>query len=231
MTPTLVLLVVAAYLAGSIPSAYLAVKWARGIDIRRHGTGNVGASNVLKLTNKRLAIAVTVVDIGKGALMVWLAQLAGLGAAAQATVGVVAIIGHNWPVFLRFHGGRGIFTSLGVITVQVPLIGLIMLVGPYLFFAPVRQLALGTFLFLFSLPFLSWFLSQPLGVEERLPITLGFIALSLVAFFRRLIVPRTELSQSVSPVRLYINRLLFDRDISDRKAWINRQPTGQERKD
>jgi glycerol-3-phosphate acyltransferase PlsY len=230
VTPTLVLLVVAAYLAGSIPSAYLAVKWARGIDIRRHGTGNVGAANVLKLTNKWLAIAVTVADIGKGALMVWLAQLAGLGAAGQAAVGVVAIIGHNWPVFLNFRGGRGIFTSLGVITVQAPLIGLIMLVGPYLF-APVRQLALGVFLLLFSLPFLSWFLSQPLGVEERLPITLGFIALSLVAFFRRLVVPRTELSQSISPVRLYINRLLFDRDISDRKAWINRKPTGQERKD
>ena len=230
MTPTLVLLVVAAYLAGSIPFAYLAVKWARGIDIRRHGTGNVGAANVLKLTSKRLAIAVTVADIGKGALMVWLAQLAGLGAAGQATVAVVAVIGHNWPVFLRFHGGRGIFTSLGVITVQVPLIGLIMLVGPYLF-APIRQVALGVFLFLFSLPFLSWFLSQPLGVEERLPITLGFIALSLVAFFRRLMVPRTELSQSISPVRLYINRLLFDRDISDRKAWINRQPARQERKD
>jgi glycerol-3-phosphate acyltransferase PlsY len=230
VTPTLVLLVVAAYLTGSIPSAYLAVKWARGIDIRRHGTGNVGAANVLKLTSKRLAIAVTVVDIGKGALMVWLAQLAGLEAAGQAAVGVVAIIGHNWPVFLNFRGGRGIFTSLGVITVQAPLIGLIMLVGPYLF-APVRQLALGVFLLLFSLPFLSWFLSQPLGVEERLPITLGFIALSLVAFFRRLVVPRSELSQSISPVRLYINRLLFDRDISDRKAWINRQPTGQERKD
>ena len=230
MTPTLVLLVVAAYLAGSIPSAYLAVKWARGIDIRRHGTGNVGAANVLKLTSKRLAIAVTVVDIGKGALMVWLAQLTGLGAAAQAAVGVAAVIGHNWPVFLRFHGGRGIFTTLGVITVQAPLIGLIMLVGPYLF-APARQLALGVFLFLFSLPFLSWSLSQPLGVEERLPITLGFIALPLVAFFRRLVVPRTELSQSISPVRLYINRLLFDRDISDRKAWINRKPTGQERKD
>ena len=230
MTPTLALLVVAAYLAGSIPSAYLAVKWARGIDIRRHGTGNVGASNVLKLTNKRLAIAVTVVDIGKGALMVWLAQLAGLGAAAQAAVGVFAVIGHNWPIFLRFQGGRGNSTTLGVIAVQAPPIGLIMLVGPYLF-APARQLALGVFLFLFSLPFLSWFFSQPLGVEERLPTTLGFITLSLLAFCRRLVVPRTELSQSISPVRLYTNRLLFDRDISDRKAWINRQPTGQERKD
>jgi glycerol-3-phosphate acyltransferase PlsY len=222
VTPALALLVVAAYLVGSFPSAYLAVKWARGIDIRQHGTGKVGAANVLRLTNKWLAVAVTVADVGKGALMVWLAQLAGLGAAAQATVAVAAVIGHNWPVFLKFHGGRGIFTSLGVITAQAPPIGLIMLVGPYLF-APVKQVALGVFIFLFSLPFLSWFFSEPLGVEERLPTTLGFISLSLVAFFRRLKVPRTELSQSVSPVRLYINRLLFDRDISDRKAWINRQ--------
>ena len=222
MTPAFVLLVIAAYLVGSIPSAYLAVKWARGIDIRQHGTGNVGASNVLKLTSKRLALAVTVADVSKGALIVWLAQLAGLGAAAQATVAVAAVIGHNWPVFLKFHGGRGIFTSLGVIAAQAPPIGLIMLVGPYLF-APVKQVALGVFIFLFSLPFLSWFFSQPLGVEERLPTTLGFIGLTFVAYFRRLNVPRNELSQSVSPVRLYINRLLFDRDISDRKAWINRR--------
>ena len=150
-----------------------------------------------------------------------------------AGVAVIRLSGSGAEVALgrrRHHGGRGNFTSLGVITAQVPLIGLIMLVGPYLF-APVRHVALGVFLFMFSLPFLSWFLSQPLGVEERLPITLGFIALSLVTFFRRLVVPRTELSQSISPVRLYINRLLFDRDISDRKAWINRQPAGQESKD
>jgi glycerol-3-phosphate acyltransferase PlsY len=230
VTPTLALLVVAAYLAGSIPAAYLAVKWARGIDIRKHGTGKVGAANVLKLTNKWLALAVTIVDVGKGALVVWLAQLADLGAAAQATVAVVAVIGHNWPVFLKFHGGRGIFTSLGVITAQAPPIGLIMLVGPYLF-APVKQVALGVFLAMFSLPFLSWFFSQPLGVEERLPTTLGFVGLTFIAYFRRLMVPRNELSQSVSPVRLYINRLLFDRDISDRKAWINRQPSRQEKKD
>jgi glycerol-3-phosphate acyltransferase PlsY len=71
------------------------------------------------------------------------------------------------------------------------------------------------------LPLFSWFLSQPLGIEERLPITLGFIALAAIGLIRRLLVPRTSLSKSVSPVELFFNRLFFDRDIRDRKAWIS----------
>jgi glycerol-3-phosphate acyltransferase PlsY len=96
---------------------------------------------------------------------------------------------------------------------------------PYLF-APFRQVALGVTLAMVSLPFFSWFLSQPLDIEARLPITMGFIALSLIAVFRRLIAPRTALSESVPTYQLVINRLLFDRDIRDRKTWISQSRTG-----
>ena len=214
------LLSIAAYLLGSVPAAYLAAKWYRGVDIRKLGTGKVGAANVLSATSKWLAIPVAIFDIGKGALTVWLAQLLGLGAAAQITVGVITVIGHIWPIFLRFQGGRGVFTSLGVITMLSPWLGLIIFVMPYLF-APFRQVAFGVFLALVSLPIFSWFLSQPLGIEERLPITLGSVALLLIGLSRRLVTPRTPLSKSVHPAELFINRLLFDRDIRDRKAWIS----------
>jgi glycerol-3-phosphate acyltransferase PlsY len=223
MSLEFVLLCVAAYLLGSVPAAYLAVKWSRGIDIRQYGTGKVGASNVMRLTSRWLAIPVAIFDIGKGALMVWAAQMLGLNAAAQVTVGVVTIIGHNWPIFLNFKGGRGVFTSLGVITMLSPWLGLIIFVMPYTL-APIRQVALGVFFALASLPIFSWFLSQPLGIEDRLPITLGFVVLALIGLFKRLITPRTALSESVPAVELFINRLLFDRDIRDRKAWTERKP-------
>jgi glycerol-3-phosphate acyltransferase PlsY len=103
-----------------------------------------------------------------------------------------------------------------------PWLGLIMLIIPYLF-APVRQVALGVFLALVSLPFLSWFFSQPLDIDERLPITLGLVVLSLIALFKRLVVPRTEISESLSLTELFVNRLLFDRDIRDSKIWTQRK--------
>jgi glycerol-3-phosphate acyltransferase PlsY len=215
------LLIVGSYLLGSVPAGYLAVKWYRGIDIRQYGTGKVGASNVMRVASKWLAIPVAIFDIGKGALAVWVAQLLGLDAAAQITAGIAAIIGHNWPIFLGFQGGRGVFTSLGVITMLSPWLGLIIFVMPYLL-APIHQVALGVFFALSSLPVFSWFLSQPLGIEDRLPITLGFIVLILIGLLTRVIAPRDKLSQSVPAVELFFNRLLFDRDIRDRKAWTER---------
>ncbi len=218
-----VLLVLAAYLLGSVPAAYLAAKWSRGIDIRKYGTGKVGAANVLSTVSKWLAIPVAIFDIGKGALAVWVAQLLGLGAVEQVTAGIITVVGHNWPVFLRFQGGRGVLTSLGVITMLSPKLGLIILVMPYLL-SPLRQIALGVFWALVSLPIFSWFLSQPLDIEERLPITLGFVVLTLIGLSKRLLTPRTMLSKSVPPVQLFINRLLFDRDIRNREAWVHRAP-------
>ncbi len=220
-----ILLVLGAYLLGSVPAAYLIARWRRGIDIRQYGSGNVGASNVLSAVSKRWSILVTIFDIGKGALTVWVVQLLGLGAAQQVTVGIATVIGHNWPVFLRFRGGRGIFTSLGVITILSWKLGFIVAVISYAL-APFRELALGVTLMLVSLPFLSWFLSQPLDIEEKLPITLGFVVLALIALTRRLIAPRTPLSESVPTGQLILNRLLFDRDIRDRKSWISQNRAG-----
>jgi len=218
------LLTAGAYLFGSIPAAYLAGRWLRGIDIRKYGDGNVGSTNLMRLTSKRIAIPVVVFDLGKGALMVWIAQLLGLDITQQVVVGIAAVIGHNWPVFLRFNGGRGIFTTLGVISILSPWMGLIVLVIAY-GLAPFHQLAVGVFLAIIFAPAGAWFLSQPLGITDRLPVTLCFLALFLVVIIRRLTAPRTVFTDSVSPGQLLVNRLLFDRDIRDRKAWINQRPS------
>ena len=222
-----ILLIIGSYLLGSVPAAYLAIKWARGVDIRKQGTGNVGAANVLSTGPKWLAVPVALFDIGKGAFCVWVAQLLDLSAAQQVTAGLCAIVGHNWPIFLSFRGGRGVFASLGFITILSPLLGLYTLVMPYLF-APFRLVALGVFFAYISVPTLAWFLSEPLGIEEPLTITLGFVVMSLIGLSKRSLVPRTTLSKSIPLGELIINRLLFDRDIADRKLWIYRSSSPTE---
>lgn len=220
-----ILLVIAGYLVGSVPVAYLVTRWRRGVDIRKHGSGNVGAANTLVVAGKRWSLFVSIFDIGKGVLMVWFASLAGIGIAGQAAVGIATIIGHDWPVFLRFQGGRGVFTSLGVITILSPWLGLIALVYPYLFFAPFKQVALGVFTAMVIIPFVTTLAHEPLGIEEPLTITLAMTALALIMFIRRLSVSRSSISNNVPLWKLLSYRLLFDRDIKSRKDWINQERT------
>jgi glycerol-3-phosphate acyltransferase PlsY len=222
MITQFVILAIGAYLLGSVPAAYLAVKWSRGVDIRKFGTGKVGASNVLSAGPKWMVVPVAIFDIGKGALSVWIAQLIGLSAAQQVTVGLLAIVGHNWPIYLGFKsGGRGVFASLGVITMLSWKLGLIMLVFPYLW-APVKQVALGVFLALVALPFLSWFLAGSMDIRDKLPVTFGLIALSAMGILKRVVARRSDLSKNLPLTRVIINRMLFDRDIADRRLWISK---------
>jgi len=218
-----ILMLFGAYLLGSIPAAYLGVKWFKGVDIRKLGTGNVGSANVARTTSKWLAVPVGLFDMGKGALAFWIAGLIGLSVAQQMAVGFVAIVGHNWPVFIGFRGGKGMITSLGVIFAVSPLMSLIIL---FIAYTPalIRQMALGVFVALLSLPFWSWFAASWLGIEERLPVTIGMAFIALLGFTKRLIGPRVELSRNVPTGELLLNRLLLDRDICDRKAWLDRQP-------
>jgi glycerol-3-phosphate acyltransferase PlsY len=218
-----VLMLAGAYLLGSIPAAYLGVKWFKGVDIRKLGTGNVGSANVARTTSTWLAVPVALFDMGKGALAFWIAGLIGLSVGQQMAVGFAAIAGHNWSVFIGFRGGKGMITTLGVIAAISPLMALIILLIAYIP-AIVRQMALGVCVALISLPLWSWFAAGWLGIEERLPVTIGLVFIALMGFAKRLIGPRVGLSRNVPVVDLLRNRFLFDRDILDRKAWIDRKP-------
>jgi glycerol-3-phosphate acyltransferase PlsY len=220
MAIAFILLAIGAYLVGSIPAAYLAVKWTKGTDITKLGTGKSGAANVLNSGSKWLAIPVALFDIGKGAAVVLIARAIGLSPAQQVTVGLFAIVGHDWPVYLGFKStGRGVFVSLGVITAISWKMGLIALVAPYLFFAPFKQVALGVACIFASFPFLAYFLTDPLGVQDRIAITWGFAVLSIIAFVARTAIRRNELSKDLPLGKVLFYRLLFDRDIADRKLW------------
>jgi len=224
------LLILGAYLLGSVPTAYIAAKLSRGIDMRRFSDGNVGASNLLRLTSKRIGIPVIILDLGKGMVAVWAAQVVGLDITQQVTVGLAAIIGHNWSVFLRFSGGRGVLTTLGAVF-MLPLINNLVPWGIVAFLAIagiglfiIHNLPVGVSAGILATPLVSW------GVGEPLPITLGFLAMLLIMVIRRLTAPRTPFTASVTPGQLLVNRLLFDRDIRDKKAWINRNLPEQQEK-
>jgi len=167
---------------------------------------------------------VVVFDLGKGFVPVYIAQLIDLPTYQQVLTGLAAIAGHNWPVFLHFGGGRGLLTTLGVVFVLAPWLALVLAVVAFAWL-PFRQLALGTLIALILLPIFGWFLSQQFDVEKSLTLTLGFVAIFLLAAIRRLTARRTALTASVPPGELIFNRLLFDRDIRDRKAWISQTPT------
>ena len=213
------LLIVGAYLVGSVPAAYLAARWLRGEDIRQFGSGNVGATNLVGLTSKRAGIPVIIFDLGKGAVMVWAAQWMGLSISQQVTVGLAAIVGHNWPVFLRFNGGRGILTTLGVALILPTLNGSLpweMLACGVIFLGilfTLHNVPLGVGAGIASLPLVSW------GIGKPLPLTLGFLAMFLVLAIRRMTAQHPVRVTSISKKRILVNRLLFDRDIRDREAW------------
>lgn len=227
MTTGFVLLVLAAYLMGALPAAYLAARLCGGIDLRKYGTGQVGSGNLLRMTSWKLGLLVGIFDFGKGALMVWVGSRIGLGLAQQVVIGLATMIGHNWSVFLNFGGGRGVGTAIGLIVV-LPLVNSLSPWGTLAFV----MVALVTLLITRStpLPVLTGIMAAPLATwlaNQPLALTLGFVAIFLLIVLKRLSL-RQPAAVPVSRQRLLLNRLLFDRDIEDRKAWMYRKPAGPE---
>src|SRR5262249_45999901 len=130
ITLSFALVAVAAYLAGAVPFGYLVPRLVRGIDVRKAGSGNVGATNVGRVMGARWGVLVFVLDFAKGAVPVAVARLLpprfeGAPEDVLAVVaGVCAFLGHLFPVYLGFKGGKGVATAAGVVAVLVPLLTL-----------------------------------------------------------------------------------------------------------
>lgn len=117
---TAVLLVIAGYLLGSIPLAFLLARGLAGVDVRRVGSGNVGAANVLRVVGLPLGLAVAALDIAKGYAAVWIAARVGADDATGTATGVAAVLGHVYPVWLGFQGGKGVATGCGAFVGLAP---------------------------------------------------------------------------------------------------------------
>ena len=124
MTPSQLLWIAVAYLLGSIPFGLLLARGA-GIDLRTVGSGNIGATNVLRTGNKWLAAATLLLDAGKGFAAVWLAARFGGDGWLPAAAGVAAFLGHVYPIWLGFRGGKGVATLLGVTLALLPVAALV----------------------------------------------------------------------------------------------------------
>lgn len=174
---------VAAYFLGSIPFGYLIVRLTAGRDIRSEGSGNIGAANVTRRAGAWAGIATLVLDASKGTLGVWLAQHASRGNIRwMMLAAVAAVVGHVFPVWLRFQGGKGVATGLGVMllicskAVAIALLLWILVVGFW------RYASLGSMATAAAMPIFVYFLYAP-PHAPALPVSLGAVAISVLVLW------------------------------------------------
>ena len=141
---TSVLPVLVGYLLGALPFGLLMTRLVRGIDVRRYGSGSTGMTNVLRTIGPVPAVIVLVLDSGKGVLAVLLARAFDAGPAIEAASALAALVGHNWSVFIRFQGGKGIATGVGALCALSPVAGLIAILVGLPVIALSRYVSLGS---------------------------------------------------------------------------------------
>jgi glycerol-3-phosphate acyltransferase PlsY len=206
-----IIAIIIGYLLGSIPAAYIATRLAKGKDIRQLGGGNVGGLNVYREVGLWAALAAGIFDVGKGAAAVaiayWLLQLPPL---FVLLVGLAAVIGHNWMVFLKFSGGKGMGATFGALAVLFPVYGywqgLPILFGIILIpFIITRNVALSMGIGLLSLPFITW-----LGMDSGIG-TVMAVVVGLMIAIKFLPTARAALSRSKTK-----RDFIFDDGRSDR---------------
>ena len=175
------------YLIGSVPSGYLIARFLKGIDIRDYGSGNIGFANTLRVLGLLPGLAVLVADIAKGAVSVWAGTLFAsfVGTNPQiagAMLGLSSIIGHNWSVFLKFRGGKGVATTAGVFLVLTPFPFIFSALTMALVMGLTRYVSLGSMIAGGSLPLFIW-----LWVNEKgwFYLYLSVAAASLIVFTHR----------------------------------------------
>jgi glycerol-3-phosphate acyltransferase PlsY len=172
------LIILLAYLIGSIPFALLTARRWSAADLRLVGSGNLGAANVMRTSGVTAGLLVAVLDMAKGAASVWLAERVSPGAALPAAAGLAAIVGHIYPVWLRFRGGKGVATACGVFSMLTP-----PAIPPVLaIFAAVvwvtKYVSLGSLLASIALPPLAYALGSPA------PSVFAALGASVIIIFR-----------------------------------------------
>ncbi len=169
---TYIIVAIIAYLMGSISFSVIISKKMAGFDVREKGSGNAGTTNVLRSVGKKAAAITLVCDILKGVVAILIALLAGVimkdldKALLVQLAGVFVIIGHTFPIFFKFKGGKGIATSLGVLLITNWQIGLICLVFALLLMALTRMVSVGSIAAAVLFPVLVMFINQNYIVSE-----------------------------------------------------------------
>lgn len=166
--------IIISYLIGSISPAYLIGKFIKKTDIRQHGSGNAGSTNALRVLGKKAAALTLVMDILKGIIAILIARYI-MGANGEFFGGIFVVLGHNWPVFLKFKGGKGIATSLGVLFMLNWKLGLICLAIGIIFIIFTKHVSLGSVMASLIAPLISYMLAGT--IKDYLFLTTLLLAL------------------------------------------------------
>ena len=154
-------MILSGYILGSIPTAYIIGRLLEGKDIRQMGDGNVGARNAYHQLGHKAGIAIFFIDATKGALLILIAQAAVLSQATILFTGVATVVGHNWPIFIGFKGGRGEATTIGVLLALITQ-PMLILAGPVLATLIIKKnVMLASCVLFIPLPFVCWWLGIP----------------------------------------------------------------------
>jgi len=155
------LIIIISYFLGSIPTAYIAGRIVAGRDIRHMGDENAGAANVYRQLGPKAGIIVGIIDAAKGALVILIAQATNMSQIVVLFTGLAAVVGHNWPVYLGFRGGRGVSTTIGILFVLLT-IPMLILILPTLLILIFRRNVTPAMAFMFILlPLVDWWLDVP----------------------------------------------------------------------
>ncbi len=160
MNPVLALFT--AYLLGAIPFGYLLVKWKTGADVRSSGSGNIGATNVLRTTGRATGVLTLLLDVAKGYCAVWIAgRLTDHSALWMSAAALTVMAGHAYPVFLKFHGGKAVASFVGAFLCLTPLplaAILVVFVGTVL---ATHHISMGSIVAAATFPLAVWLILQP----------------------------------------------------------------------
>ena len=155
----IVLLIIFAYVMGSVPSGYILGKMS-GIDVRSIGSGNIGATNVVRALGKGRGALTLFADAAKGYLPVWVALRLEVGAVTIVLVAIAAFLGHLYPLFLNLQGGKGVATALGALLASQPMATLVLIVVFGVAVLASRIVSLGAIAAAIAAPVVLWFFSQ-----------------------------------------------------------------------
>jgi glycerol-3-phosphate acyltransferase PlsY len=162
---TALLAAVIAYLVGGIPFGYLLVRVKTGEDVRAKGSGNIGATNVLRTTGRLAGVATLLLDIAKGCFAVWLAgTLTNHSPGAMSLAALAVMAGHAYPVYLKFRGGKAVASFIGAFLVLTPVPLLAALALFVIVVAATRHISLGSIVAAGSLPLAVYLIEHPPGV-------------------------------------------------------------------
>ena len=176
MRPFIVILL--SYLIGCFSSSYFLGKVSKNIDIRSHGSGNAGATNALRVLGKKMAALTFILDFLKGVVAVLIGR-AIFGSTGGLLAGVFSVIGHDWPIFLKFKGGKGVATSFGALIALNWQTGLICLLIAVVIILITRYVSLGSIVAAASAPIILVLITEP--IDKNLYITVIILVLLIIS--------------------------------------------------